>query len=643
MIRPLLTLLVLLWLAAPLRASDEPDIQVKLGSSQVSEGRPVVYQVQVSGRPDIGEPQLKGFDDFEVVSLGKQMSMGNFSISIINGQATQTSEGAKVAFNYRLTPRKLGTLKVPAPIVTIDGKEHKGRELTLQVLPADRQDAVLVQIKADRTSVYPTQPFTVTLSIFVKPLPGGYAQRDPVGVQDHPPALLIPWAVDEKLPEGLAPSSPWNQWLKQWENSEGENAGFGINSLSREDMFTLFAGASIKFHPKPHRTPLHDRDGHEVLYWQYDFPRTFTAKKIADYTFGRVTLEGTFGTRLERFGELAGDEIYAIGRAIEVRVKDVPEQGRPDTYCGAIGKFAVTAEMAPRQVKVGDPMTFTLSLSGQGSLQTTIAPDLTKIPGVGRRFKIYEATQQVKDNVCHFTYSLRPQVEGNEPFPPVAIAYFDAEAEKYVPIQSEPIPIEVAKADRLSGEQIVATAAGSARTKADLEVRREGIFANVTDVDEVRDESVRPERWLAGLGGMAGLYLGVVLVTARLRRLAADPARVRRRGAAAKVHHRLRKARAEFHARRPREAAEQLRAAVVGLVADAADLSEAGLTARDVRRQFESWELDPDLIARVERLLDTCDAARYGATDGAIDALADSSPGLLETLLANLKAKKRLR
>jgi hypothetical protein len=364
---------------------------------------------------------------------------------------------------------------------------------------------------------------------------------------------------------------------------------------------------------------------------------------MAQYTFGRVTVEGTFGTRLDRLGELAGEEVYAVGRPIEVSVKDVPEKGRPDTYCGAIGRFAVAAEMVPTQVKVGDPMTFTLSLSGRGSLQTAIAPDLTKTPGVGRRFKIYEATQQVKDNVCHFTYSMRPQVEGNEPFPPVAIAYFDAEAEKYVPIQSAPIPIEVVKTDRLSGEQIVSSAAGPARTKADLEASREGIFANVTDVGEVRDETVRPERWLAGLGGMAGMYLGVLWVAARRRRLAGDPARVRRRGAAAKVRHRLRKARAEFHARRPREAAEQLRAAVVGLVADAADLPEAGLTARDVRRQFETWDLDPDLIVRVERLLDTCDAARYGAADGAMDPLADSSHALLETVIDKLKAKKRLR
>jgi hypothetical protein len=78
-------------------------------------------------------------------------------------------------------------------------------------------------------------------------------------------------------------------------------------------------------------------------------------------------------------------------------------------------------------------------------------------------------------------------------------------------------------------------------------------------------------------------------------------------------------------------------------VADAADLAEAGLTARDVRRQFEAWQLEPGLITQVDRLLETCDAARYGALDGALGSLADTSDGLLQTLIENLKAKKRLR
>jgi hypothetical protein len=634
---------ILLFSAAPLCAADEPEVQVELGSPKVYEGQAVQYQIQVSGGGDVGEPQLKGFDDFQVASLGKQISVAGSSITIINGQLTQSSQTATSLFNYQLTPRKPGTLRVPAPVVTVDGKEYKGRELTLQVLPAAEQDVVLLEIKADRTSAYPTQPFTVTLSVFVKPLPGAAADRDPVGVTENPPALRIPWATDEKLPEGLTPSRPWNDWLEQWINRSADNVGFGINDLSRRDVFSLLGGVSIRFHPWPRRTARRDRGGNEILYWQYDFPRTFSAKKVGSYRFGPAKLQGTFATRLDALGRLGGEEIYALGRAIEVAVKDVPEKGRPDTYIGAVGKFSIAAEMVPTGVKVGDPMTLTLSLSGQGSLQSAIAPDLTRIPGVARRFKIYEATQQVKDNVCRFTYSMRPQVEGNEPFPAVTVAYFDTAAEKYVPIQSEPIPIQVARSERLSGDQIVANTAGLPRTKADLEANRGGIFANVAELGEVRDESVHAGRWLTGLGGLAGVYLAVVLIAARWRRLAGDPALLRRRGAAAKARRRLRAAKAEFQAQRSREAAEQLRAAVVGLVADAADLAEAGLTARDVRRQFEAWELDPPLVAQVDRLLDTCDAARYGAVDGALGQLAASSDGLLQTLIEKLKAKKRLR
>ena len=121
------------------------------------------------------------------------------------------------------------------------------------------------------------------------------------------------------------------------------------------------------------------------------------------------------------------------------------------------------------------------------------------------------------------------------------------------------------------------------------------------------------------------------------RRLAAAPALRRRRGAAAKARARLRRAMAALDGGRLRPAADQIQAALAGLVADWANRSAAGLTPRDLCRQLEVWELDPSLIDRLRRLLESCEAAQYGAVDAALDQWARQSQELFDALVYELK------
>ncbi len=167
-----------------------------------------------------------------------------------------------------------------------------------------------------------------------------------------------------------------------------------------------------------------------MTYYRYDFPRTFTAKQAGAITLDAVTLQGNFGDEVSEAGRLAGREIYAVSKPLAMMVKDVPEEDRPDNYIGAIGHFSASAELAPRQSKVGDPMTFTLTLTGSGSLAAARAVDLNQVPAVAARFKVYEATQKAENAAIHFVYSLRPLAEGDEPFPAVPVAYFDVDQEK---------------------------------------------------------------------------------------------------------------------------------------------------------------------------------------------------------------------
>ncbi len=626
-------IIVLLSAAAIQAAEHKPELIVEIGAEQVYEGQSVLYRVTLNHVEDPSPPELPGFDDFEVAPLGNR-SLNSVQTTIINGRITKI-ERRGMQYDYRLTPRRAGLLVIPQPVAKVNGKIIKGRSVVLKVVAPEEQNVVFMQIAAEPNPVYPTQPFAITLQIDIKELPKPYADREPVRVQSTPPTLQIPWADDDWLPDGIEPNRNLQRWLGPLENRRG--VGFNVNNLGQQDIFSLFDRRPSVFCPRPTRITRPDKNGDQHGYWRYKFTRKFVPKRIGRYEFGPVALKGTFATELDGRGELQGEQIYAVAQPIEFTVKDVPEEGRPESYIGAIGRFQLSGELSPKKAKVGDPMTLTLTLVGEGTLDDAYPPDLSLCCDIADRFKVYEATEEGGGDTRKFTYSLRPLMEGIEEFPSVPVAYFDVNSGKYVTLHTKAKRIEVAKAERLSDNQIVASRGGHSNNGRQIEVRREGIFVSATDLSELRDESVRPIRWLVGLGCMVVSYAVLAVVITLVRRRRGDLSGRRRRTAASRARRRLHNATVELKAGRTRDGVDHVRAAITGLVADMADLPQAGLTPRDVERRLRVSGVDVDLTDRIRTVLEACDAAKYGASDATVSELAEEAGVLLKPLLKKLK------
>ncbi|MHC4404984.1 MAG: BatD family protein, partial [Planctomycetota bacterium] len=151
--------------------------------TRVYEGRPVYYLVAVISEEGTSPPKLAGLDDFDVQSLGApSVSQSSFQHRDIQGRVTRIRR-ISATYRYRLIPRKTGILRIPPPAIDVGGQTVQGPERLLEVIPADEQDTAFLEIVSDRQSVYPLQPFRVTLRIAVKRLAPPFADRDPVSVQ----------------------------------------------------------------------------------------------------------------------------------------------------------------------------------------------------------------------------------------------------------------------------------------------------------------------------------------------------------------------------------------------------------------------------------------------------------------------------
>jgi len=617
-----------------LAAQDEPELLVELSRQRIYEGESVEYQVILNHVPSPQPPRLDGFDDFQVQALGEN-SLDSRQISIINGRMTEVVRQGR-AYRYAMTPKRSGSLSIPGPVAEIDGRTYTGPALTLVVVPPADQDLAVLEITSDREHVYPMQPFTIRCTIAVKALPEPVADRNPVTVLRRLPALSMPWATDESLPAGVKPDRTWQDWIERLRSSRG---GFSINNIGSRSVISLFDDGPLGFLPEPRRTTRKDRTGRDAAYWEFDFVRRFTACELGELSFGPVTLKGAFVAAVDADARAETEDVFAVAKPRIVIVRDAPAEGRPDSYIQAIGQFTLAASLVPSEAKVGDPLTLTLKLRGEGTLDAAQAPDVAGHPEVAERFRVYEATEETRGDARWFTYSLRPLQPGQTAFPAIPVSYFDVDQERYVSLQTSPIPLSIAEAERIR-EGEIAVAPGTRSGQA-IEVRQDGILANIDDLASLRNQSVRPAGWLAYVSLLGVAYVGIALASRPLSRYFGDAELQRRRAAPGRARLRLRAACAEIQAGCQRDGAEQLGAAVTGLVADMAGQSEAGMTSREVERQLAAWDVADELRQQVARLLEICDGARYGGSSGQVQELSESAPPLVDRLVRALKGDKR--
>lgn len=315
--------------------------------------------------------------------------------------------------------------------------------------------------------------------------------------------------------------------------------------------------------------------------------------------------------------------------------------GRPDSYVGAVGQFKVYGKLSPAEAQVGDPLTFTLEIVGEGTLETITPPKLAQVPEVAEHFKVYEASSATQDKMRRFTYSLRPQDAEIKEFPPIPVSYFDVDRESYVTLHTEPIPLKIDAAQRLAEDEIAISTTAPPSDRSSLEARVEGIYANMDDSSALRDQSIRPRVWFTGVAALAGLYLMLVLGVHQARRRSLNEGQLRRRRARQVVDEHLQMAQADIAAQNWRRAADRLRQAVAGLVADAAQLSHAGLTSADVIAELHKLQLPAALVERVRHLLEACDGARYGGSADSLKKLAADAGTLVETLSHEFRERKQ--
>ena len=132
--------------------------------------------------------------------------------------------------------------------------------------------------------------------------------------------------------------------------------------------------------------------------------------------------------------------------SFKLKVKPLPEQGKPADFTGAVGTFELTQNASPTTLEVGDPISIDLHVSGVGNFDSLEAPVMTNTEG-WQLYPARELVQNLSDGITDgkITYSqVAIPLQQHREIPPFRLSYFDPKREKYFLASSDPVPIDVA-------------------------------------------------------------------------------------------------------------------------------------------------------------------------------------------------------
>jgi hypothetical protein len=339
----------------------------------------------------------------------------------------------------------------------------------------------------------------------------------------------------------------------------------------------------------------------------------------------RATVEDRARSRARDPFDIFGNDPFGLlrtGREVVLRtdptvveVRQLPSEGKPQDFSGAVGKFRLDSKVDRTSVKAGEAVTLTITLAGEGNVKVVPAPDVSVL----HEFKMYESSSnesaEVRGGKIHGTktweYVLVPTSGGDVPIPPVRLSVFDPEAGRYETIESQAIQLEVEASDL---EDALARGDDPTVAKERVRLRQRDIRYVKAAPGSFRREQGGPFGTPAFLLAHAVpvlAFAGSALARRHKDRLRSDVRWARRRGAAKAAAVRLRTASAALGGAELAPFFGELSAALRGYVADRLHLAAANLDEAEVRRGLAEVGVVEEDLAALFAMLESCDSARF--------------------------------
>ncbi len=388
MIRAALILAIGLGAGAHLKAQEDEKITVKaiLEESQSPVGVSTLLKVKVEGGEGVF-PTIFEAPGLEVENYGV-----NRKVMVVNGNRIAQSD----AF-YGITGHETGTFQIPAISVTVRGKEYLTEPLTIEI----------IQMSGDAQRLDSTRPQFLNFN---------------VGKMEA--------YVNELIPVEC------NLYVR------GSNS-IGRASFPKFDNSEKFV---VRPFPNKYTNKVELIDG--IPYTTVRFPTSIAALSPGEHQIGPAVITAKVTSQVNSgipspLIQLSQPKTVT-SNSQTLTIKPLPLAGKPESFTGAVGRFEISTQATPTELKIGDPISLSIQVSGVGNFDSLSQPSLPS----GKGWKVYPSNRVEEDErsdleqMVRFSQVVIPTEEQTE-LPPLELAYFDPAAEEYRVVQSAPITLSI--------------------------------------------------------------------------------------------------------------------------------------------------------------------------------------------------------
>ena len=403
MLLPILTLLTIM-----------TDIDWVVSPSVADTGIPFEIQVRLQGEGksapdlDVPTPEVLGLEMLE----GPDVRSGS-NLSYVNGR---TSAAWTQTFTWTVVAESPGLYQLPELIFTGSEFDFTVNPRSVVVRELEPSRDVVVELRCSNVTPWVDQVVDLELTVLFRPF------------------------QDENL--GTRIGSQDLVQLIDWNRSAlGDFSNIVDDQDRRRGKFVRGRG---------------DQQGWEGFRWTV----TKRFRSAGTSFLNPVRIIGTYPVSLVRRNTVFGSSIQIAKRrpvrvdtsALEIQVRPPPQEGEPDEWAGAVGRFSLTTSLDRVSLGVGEPVTLTMmveDLDGNADLARLPDPPIEQsLHDAGWQLSPDPAPGKVEGQVRTIRRSIRPTERASE-LPRLRLPYFDAERSMWGVTAAEAIAVQVTAVSEL--------------------------------------------------------------------------------------------------------------------------------------------------------------------------------------------------
>ncbi len=383
-----------------------------------------------------------------------------------------------------------------------------------------------------------------------------------------------------------------------------------------------------------------------VNYYTYEL---FRSSAIANKT-GKIslsTVEGDVVVRrqtnakpkniFEQFFGSAGYEDVPVtvkSKPLVVEVLDVPQQGRPASYYGAVGDFSYKVAATRNELKANDAFNLKMTISGKGNIKLIDAPKLN----LPESFETYDPKISESGNTKTFDYLIIARSEGEYKLENLDFSYFSLDQKKYVTISAPEIKITVLPADPNSkGAQVYVQQSQVKETENDIRYIKKGNFVLLKSETEFFNSSLHILLLILPLLALGtGLFLRRNYIKNN-----SNVVLVKERKAAKLAKKQLVNAEKLMQQNKKDEFYTEILMALNSYIGNKLNIPVADLSREKITAVLNKKQVDPQSTAKLVSTLETSEYAKYapGAVSGDLQQVYKNTVELITDLEEQLNKK----